>query len=222
MACIQATATRVSFSQKVTLPSRQGSCFLGGSAKLRSHAATATFQTGRKSVLPVLALAAGIVVTSKPANAQGQVEIDATLPGSVTQAEFDKVVKELGTNSPIIPGYRKGKGGKNAKVPKQVLINMFGKKRLYGFVVDGLVSNTLLDWSSEEGLETEKEAKVTQDTAKLLEDFAPGKEIKFNAILQLIGDFSASEEIDDAIDVKADSVEAVAVDVVADAVEDKQ
>lgn len=223
MASIHAVATRMSITQKVTVPAaKQMSCFLGGAARLRSAAPTAAVRLPtRKPAMPVRALADGYELTAKEATPQGQIEINVRIDGRITQKKFDQVVKELGSNSPAIPGYRRGKGGKNAAVPKQVLINMFGKKRLMAFVVDGLVSDTLLDYVQEEELDAEKESKIKQDTEELMEGWAPGKPISFDAMLQLVGDFEpAPEAIDDAIDVDAKVVETKA-DVDAEVVETK-
>mmetsp|Transcript_28576 Transcript_28576/g.62576 ORF Transcript_28576/g.62576 Transcript_28576/m.62576 type:complete len:198 (-) Transcript_28576:419-1012(-) len=188
------------FTARAVTPQAQ-TCSMRSSFSGRSSAplrAAAFVQTKRRAPkLSVQALKDGYAVTAKPANDQGQIEIDVSIDGSVTKKEFDKTLKELGTNSPVIPGYRRTKGGKNAAVPKGVLLQMMGKKRVYGFLINTLISNAMMDYTSEEGLDAEQEAKVEQDNEKLLEGFEPGKPISFQATLQLKG-FETAEDSEEA------------------------
>jgi hypothetical protein len=90
----------------------------------------------------------GISVEAKPADAEGKIEITVNIAGKVTKSEFQKVIKQLGAAAPDVGGFRKKKGGKNV-LSDAVLLNMLGKKRVYGFLLDNLVSQTMLDFTSE-------------------------------------------------------------------------
>mmetsp|Transcript_22569 Transcript_22569/g.31426 ORF Transcript_22569/g.31426 Transcript_22569/m.31426 type:complete len:206 (+) Transcript_22569:134-751(+) len=168
---------------------------------------------GRFRPLQTFALKDGIVVDAKPVNEKGEIDIEVSISGGNTQSKFNQVLKDLSRNSPPIPGYRKAKGGKNAAVPTSMLLNMLGKQRVYGFVIDDLVSNILLDYATEEGLDTEKEASLEKDNKQLQEGFAPGKPLEFSAKLQLKGyenseegsGENSEEDSDDVTKAKADA-----------------
>jgi len=203
---VQTCSTRSSFcGRKMSAPRR----------------AAAFVHTRPKAVQPVQAMKKGYSVTiAEPVNDKGQIKIDATVSGDVTQSEFTKTLKELGTSSPVIPGFRKKKG--NANVPSKVLLQMLGKKRVYGFLIQSVVTNTLVDFTEEEGLDAEKEADLDKDNEKLMDGFEPGKPISFQATLQLKGLENATTEGDAATvtdvtvtDVTADA--ATVADATADA-----
>lgn len=52
------------------------------------------------------------------------------------------------TEPSLTHGIRGGDTGKNM-LSNTVLLNMLGKKRVYGFLLDNLVSQTMLDFTSE-------------------------------------------------------------------------
>ncbi|PSS32808.1 Trigger factor like [Actinidia chinensis var. chinensis] len=113
-----------------------------------------------------------------------QLRVDLT--GIDTQKVFDRVLIELARSAPPIPGFRRQKGGKTTKVPKSFLLQVLGEERVTKFVIQEIVSSTMVDYVKKENLNV-KDSKInTIQTEKELElSFAPGKEFGFNATLEL-------------------------------------
>ncbi|KAJ4723662.1 Trigger factor like [Melia azedarach] len=113
-----------------------------------------------------------------------QVRVDVT--GDGTQKVFDKVLTNLARSAPPIPGFRREKGGKTTKVPKDFLLQILGEERVTKFVIEEIVSSTMTDYSKKENLNV-KEKKVTtsQSREELRKLFTPGKEFGFNAVMEL-------------------------------------
>ncbi|KAJ0034108.1 hypothetical protein Pint_26064 [Pistacia integerrima] len=148
-----------------------------------------------------------------------QVRVDLT--GDATQKVFDKVLANLARSAPPIPGFRREKGGKTTKVPKDFLLQILGEDRVTKFVVQEIVSSTMTDYSKkashcqfllhasfdptsvdtykcfnsmQENLNVkEKKVTTTQSAEELKKVFTPGNEFGFNAIMEL-GNSEAEEK----------------------------
>ncbi|XP_056161351.1 uncharacterized protein LOC115689719 [Syzygium oleosum] len=126
---------------------------------------------------------AKIVVESQKEN-QMQLRVDLT--GDETQRVFDQVLTNLARTAPPIPGFRRQKGGKTTKVPKDFLLQILGEDRVTKFVIQEIVTSTMADYVKRENL-TLKENKIstTQTAEELKSTFAPGKNFGFNTVVEL-------------------------------------
>ncbi|XP_027067277.1 uncharacterized protein [Coffea arabica] len=126
---------------------------------------------------------AKIVVESRD-DTKLQVRVD--LEGEDTRLVFEKVLTNLARAAPPVPGFRRQKGGKTSKVPKDFLLQMLGEERVTNFVIQEIVSSTLADYTKKENL-TVKGNKINtiQTAEELRSSFVPGKEFGFSATLEL-------------------------------------
>ncbi|KAI3459827.1 hypothetical protein Pfo_016490 [Paulownia fortunei] len=124
-----------------------------------------------------------IVVESKDDDKM-QVRVD--LSGKETQIVFDKILRNLARTAPPVPGFRREKGGKTSKVPKDFLLQILGEDRVTNFVIQEIVSSTLADYVKKENL-TVKDNKINtiQTAEELKSTFIPGNDFGFNATLEL-------------------------------------
>ncbi|KAK8300003.1 hypothetical protein V6Z12_D05G357300 [Gossypium hirsutum] len=111
---------------------------------------------------------AKIVVESKDEN-KIQLRVDVT--GIETQKVFNKVLTDLARQAPPIPGFRREKGGKTTKVPREFLLQILGEERVTKFVVQEIVTSTVADYVKE----TRKLAQANQQ-----------KSSKFHLLLERI------------------------------------
>ncbi|KHG19459.1 Trigger factor [Gossypium arboreum] len=126
---------------------------------------------------------AKIVVESKDEN-KIQLRVDVT--GIETQKVFNKVLTDLARQAPPIPGFRREKGGKTTKVPREFLLQILGEERVTKFVVQEIVTSTVADYVKEENLNIkDKKVSTSQSAEELKVSFTPGKDFWFNAVLEL-------------------------------------
>ncbi|KAJ6379331.1 hypothetical protein OIU76_016036 [Salix suchowensis] len=113
-----------------------------------------------------------------------QVRVD--LSGDETQKVFNKALTNLARSAPPIPGFRREKGGKTTKVPREFLLQILGEDRVTNFVIQEIVTSTMADYVKKENLKV-KEDKITttQKAEELKKVFVPGNEFGFNAVLEL-------------------------------------
>ncbi|CAI9108572.1 OLC1v1008206C2 [Oldenlandia corymbosa var. corymbosa] len=113
-----------------------------------------------------------------------QVRVDVT--GEDTRIVFDKVLINLGRTAPPVPGFRRQKGGKTSKVPKDFLLQILGEERVTKFVIQEIITSTLADYAKQENLTVkDNEIKTIQTAEELRSLFKPGNEFGFNATLEL-------------------------------------
>ncbi|KAJ8563511.1 hypothetical protein K7X08_031963 [Anisodus acutangulus] len=103
-----------------------------------------------------------------------------------TKIVFEKVLANLSKSAPPVPGFRRAKGGKTSKVPRDFMLQILGEDRVTKFVIREIVTSTLADYVKKENL-TVKDNKIstTQSADELRSSFAPGTEFGFNATLEL-------------------------------------
>ncbi|XP_031395104.1 uncharacterized protein LOC116206382 [Punica granatum] len=126
---------------------------------------------------------AKIAVESQNEN-EMQLRVDVT--GEETQRVFDMVLVNLARTAPPIPGFRRQKGGKTSKVPKDFLLQMLGEERVTKFVIQEIVTSSMTDYVKKENLRVkDKKMSTTQTVEELRSLFSPGNDFAFNAILEL-------------------------------------
>ncbi|XP_073046597.1 uncharacterized protein [Primulina eburnea] len=137
---------------------------------------------------------AEITVESKDENKM-QVRVDLT--GKETDIVFEKVLRNLARTAPPVPGFRREKGGKTSKVPRDFLLQILGEDRVTKFVIQEIVTSTLADYVKKENL-TVKDNKInTIQTAEELKAlFVPGDNFGFNATLELENSAESLAEVE--------------------------
>ncbi|KAG6406120.1 hypothetical protein SASPL_133717 [Salvia splendens] len=130
-----------------------------------------------------------IVVESKDDDKM-QVRVD--LPGKETLIVSEKILRNLARTAPPVPGFRREKGGKTSKVPKDFLMQIIGEDRVTKFTIQEIVSTTLADYVKKastfysENLSVKENKINTIQTAEELKSlFTPGNDFGFNATLEL-------------------------------------
>uniref|UniRef100_A0A7C8ZCD2 Peptidylprolyl isomerase n=2 Tax=Opuntia streptacantha TaxID=393608 RepID=A0A7C8ZCD2_OPUST len=85
-----------------------------------------------------------------------------------------------------MPGFRRQKGGKTSKIPKNLLMDILGKSYVMKFALREIVTSAVATYVEEENL-TVKDSKVTttQTEDELYQSFLPGKGFGFNVELEL-------------------------------------
>ncbi|XP_015080197.1 uncharacterized protein LOC107023879 [Solanum pennellii] len=103
-----------------------------------------------------------------------------------TKTVFEKVLTNLAKSAPPVPGFRREKGGKTSKVPKDFLLQILGEDRVTNFVIREIVTSTLADYVKKENLAVkDNKISTTQTADELKSSFVPGTEFRFNATLEL-------------------------------------
>ncbi|KAL9431879.1 hypothetical protein AB3S75_026975 [Citrus x aurantiifolia] len=126
---------------------------------------------------------AKIVVESQD---EDKIQVRVDLTSDATQRVFDKVLTNLARSAPPIPGFRREKGGKTTKVPRDFLIQILGEERVTKFVIQEIVSSTLTDYTKKASLNVkDKKVTTTQKAEELRKSFSPGNEFGFSAVLEL-------------------------------------
>jgi trigger factor len=110
---------------------------------------------------------------------ESAVKLTFNVPGSATQAAYDKACTELSKNI-IIPGFRKG-----ARIPAQVLEqNMSGKGGRYALraqAINSLISEMIEPALKEEhGLEPIGQPSLETPAEEMAKDFTPGDDLVLN------------------------------------------
>lgn len=103
-----------------------------------------------------------------------------------TRIVFEKVLTNLAKSAPPVPGFRREKGGKTSKVPRDFLLQILGEDRVTNFVIREIVTSTLADYVKKENLAVkDNKISTTQTADELRSSFSPGTEFGFNATLEL-------------------------------------
>ncbi|XP_075511981.1 uncharacterized protein LOC142547516 isoform X3 [Primulina tabacum] len=137
---------------------------------------------------------AEITVESKDENKM-QVRVDLT--GKETDIVFEKVLRNLARTAPPVPGFRREKGGKTSKVPRDFLLQILGEDRVTKFVIQEIITSTLADYVKKENL-TVKDNKINtiQTAEELKAVFIPGDNFGFNATLELENSAESLAEVE--------------------------
>lgn len=137
---------------------------------------------------------AEITVESKDENKM-LVRVDLT--GKETDIVFEKILRNLARTAPPVPGFRREKGGKTSKVPRDFLLQILGEDRVTKFVIQEIITSTLADYVKKENL-TVKDNKINtiQTAEELKAVFVPGNNFGFNATLELENSAESSTEVE--------------------------
>lgn len=141
----------------------------------------------------------GVEITVESEDAE-KIKLRVDLTGEDTQKAFDVVLSNLARSAPPIPGFRRQKGGKTAKVPKNLLLDIIGKDRVRNFVIREIVTSAAARYVEEEKL-TVKDDKIntTQTEDELKQSFLPGNAFGFNVELELVNQETETASIEPEI-----------------------
>ncbi|XP_073280529.1 uncharacterized protein [Primulina huaijiensis] len=124
-----------------------------------------------------------------------QVRVDLT--GKETDIVFEKILRNLARTAPPVPGFRREKGGKTSKVPRDFLLQILGEDRVTKFVIQEIITSTLADYVKKENL-TVKDNKINtiQTAEELKAVFVPGDNFGVNATLELENSAESLAEVE--------------------------
>ncbi|XP_057546470.1 uncharacterized protein LOC130825323 [Amaranthus tricolor] len=125
-----------------------------------------------------------------------KIKLRVDLSGEETQKAFDVVLSNLARSAPPLPGFRRQKGGKTSKVPKNLFLDIIGRERVMNFVIREIVTSAVAGYVEEENL-TVKEDKIstTQTEDELKQSFLPGNSFGFNVELELVNEETEAETV---------------------------
>ncbi|MFP4132601.1 MAG: trigger factor [Halothece sp.] len=130
-----------------------------------------------------------------------QVSLEIEIPGEQTQKAYEKVLKNL-KQSANIPGFRKG------KVPRQVLVQRFGKQRLKEAALEELLQPSIDEAIKEAEVDALGNYQLISQFEELSQQYNPGDPLTFKASVDVppeiqLGDYKNLKV--QAEEVKADS-----------------
>ncbi|XP_055830516.1 uncharacterized protein LOC129899539 [Solanum dulcamara] len=126
---------------------------------------------------------AKIVVESEEAE---KIQVRVDVNEEETKIVFEKVLTNLAKSAQPIPGFRREKGGKTSKVPREFLPQILGEDLVTSSVIREIINSTLADYVKKENLAVkDNKISIRQTEDELMSSFAPGTEFGFNAILEL-------------------------------------
>lgn len=128
-----------------------------------------------------------------------QIGLEIELPPEETKKAYEKVIKDL-THSANIPGFRKG------KVPRQVLVQRFGKERLKAAAVEEILQPSIDEAIKQEEIDALGNYQLRSSFEELAQQYQPGEAFTFNASVDVppevkLGDYQH-------LNVKAEEVKA--------------
>ncbi len=103
-----------------------------------------------------------------------QVSLEIEVPGEQTQKAYEKVLKDL-KQSANIPGFRKG------KVPRQVLVQRFGKQRLKEAALEELLQPSIDEAIKEAEVDALGNYQLISQFEELSQEYNPGEPLTFKA-----------------------------------------
>lgn len=117
-----------------------------------------------------------------------QIALEIEIPGEETKKAYEKVLKDL-TRSANIPGFRKG------KVPRQVLVQRFGKERLKAAAIEELLQPSIDGAIEQEEIEVLGNYQLRSSFEDLAQQYQPGEPFTFSASVDVppevkLGDYS--------------------------------
>ncbi|PSO50157.1 MAG: trigger factor [Cyanobacteria bacterium SW_9_44_58] len=103
-----------------------------------------------------------------------QIGLEIELPPEETKKAYEKVIKDL-TQSANIPGFRKG------KVPRQVLVQRFGKERLKAAAVEEILQPSIDEAIQQEEIDALGNYQLRSSFEELTQQYQPGEAFTFSA-----------------------------------------
>jgi len=118
-----------------------------------------------------------------------QIALEIEIPAEETKKAYDKVLKDL-TRSANIPGFRKG------KVPRQVLVQQFGKERLKAAAIEELLQPSIDEAIEQEKIEALGNYQLRSSFEELTQQYKPGEPFSFSASVDVppevkLGDYKS-------------------------------
>ena len=106
-----------------------------------------------------------VTTSSKP---NSRIAVEVKVPADRCKNSYDEALNKL-SRSISIPGFRKG------KVPKAVVIQQVGVKRIQASALESLLQKVWTETLDQEGIEPLCEPELTDDFETILENFNPEK-----------------------------------------------
>ena len=106
-----------------------------------------------------------VTTNSKP---NSRIAVEVKVPADQCKNSYDEALNKL-SRSISIPGFRKG------KVPKAVVIQQVGVKRIQASALESLLQKVWTETLDQEGIEPLCEPELTDDFETILENFNPEK-----------------------------------------------
>lgn len=128
-----------------------------------------------------------------------QLGLEIEIPAETTKKVYEKVVQNL-ARSANIPGFRKG------KVPRQILLQQMGPKRIREAALEDLVQDSLKQAISQEAIEALGNYQLLSTYEELTEQFRPGEALTFKASVDIAPEVNLGEY--SGLSVKAEATEA--------------
>lgn len=107
-----------------------------------------------------------------------QLGLEIEIPAETTKKAYEKVVQNL-ARSANIPGFRKG------KVPRQILLQQMGPKRIKEAALEDLVQDSLKQAISQEAIEALGNYQLRSTYEELISQFNPGEPLTFKAAVDV-------------------------------------
>ena len=107
-----------------------------------------------------------------------QIGLQIEISAETSKQSYEKVVKNLASSSNI-PGFRKG------KVPRQVLLQRFGVKRLKAAALEEIIQESLESALKQEEIQPLGNYQLRSDFEELISQYEPGQPLKFSAAVDV-------------------------------------
>ncbi|MBE9125029.1 MULTISPECIES: trigger factor [unclassified Coleofasciculus] len=136
---------------------------------------------------------------------KSQIGLEIEIPAETTKQAYDKVVQNL-ARSANIPGFRKG------KVPRQILLQRLGLKRIKEAALEDLVQTGLKQAIAQETIEVLGNYRLVSSYEELIGNFEPGEPLKFSASVDVppqvnLGDYGSLSIKAEEVQPDADAVD---------------
>ena len=128
-----------------------------------------------------------------------QLALEIEVSGEETKKAYEKVLKDL-TRSANIPGFRKG------KVPRQVLVQRFGKERLKAAAIEELLQPSIDQAIEQEEIKALGNYQLRSQFDELTQQYTPGEPLTFSASVDVPPDVTLGDY--KSLQVKAEEVKA--------------
>lgn len=128
-----------------------------------------------------------------------QIGLEIEIPPEKSKETYEKIIKEF-TRSVDIQGFRKG------KVPRPILLQRIGSKRIKSAALEDLINNGILEAIKQESLEVLGDSyKLRSKFEELIENYTPGETITFQASVDVTPEVTLGQYTD--LSVKAEKIE---------------
>ncbi len=103
-----------------------------------------------------------------------KIGLEIEISREISQKTYEKVVQNL-ARSTNIPGFRKG------KVPRQVLLQRLGSKRIKAAALEEIIQTSLSEALTQESIESLGNYQLRSDFDRLVQEYKPGEILTFSA-----------------------------------------